>query len=67
MVLIFDEIFRGIDSKNAEVVGKLISEKEGWIIFYIAHDFTIDCENHEVLELKSEKNDDFFKLEVFNE
>ncbi|MGV7960320.1 ABC transporter ATP-binding protein [Photorhabdus tasmaniensis] len=66
-VLIFDEIFRGIDSKNAEVVGKLISEKEDCIIFYVAHDFTIDCENHEVLELKREKNDDFFKLEVFNE
>ncbi|AXG43795.1 ATP-binding cassette domain-containing protein [Photorhabdus laumondii subsp. laumondii] len=66
-VLIFDEIFRGIDNENAKVVSKLISEKEGCIIFYVAHDFTIDCENHEVLELKSEKDYDFFKLEAFNE
>ncbi|WP_323837000.1 ABC transporter ATP-binding protein [Photorhabdus africana] len=66
-VLIFDEIFRGIDNENAKVVSKLISEKEGCIIFYVAHDFTIDCENHEVLELKSEKDYDLFKLEAFNE
>ncbi|CAQ83385.1 MULTISPECIES: ATP-binding cassette domain-containing protein [Photorhabdus] len=66
-VLIFDEIFRGVDNENAKVVSKLISEKEGCIIFYVAHDFTIDCENHEVLELKSEKDYDFFKLEAFNE
>ncbi|WP_416777617.1 ATP-binding cassette domain-containing protein [Xenorhabdus budapestensis] len=66
-VLIFDEIFRGIDNENAKVVSKLISEKEGCIIFYVAHDFTIDCKNHELLELKSEKNYDFFKLEAFNE
>ncbi|SIO95734.1 ATP-binding cassette domain-containing protein [Vibrio spartinae] len=66
-VLIFDEIFRGIDNKIAKTVSKLISEKRDCIIFYVAHDFTIDCENHEVLELKNENSNDIIKLEAFNE
>ncbi|MCL2891228.1 ATP-binding cassette domain-containing protein [Brenneria tiliae] len=57
-VIVYDEIFRGVDEENIKIIGELISNKKNCIIFYVAHDVTLDCENHQVLLLKNECDTD---------
>ncbi|AUJ70692.1 MULTISPECIES: ABC transporter ATP-binding protein [Pseudoalteromonas] len=56
-ILVFDEVFRGLDKHTSKIVGELINQKTNCIILYVAHDFTIDSERSELLTLTKRLSD----------